>query len=436
MIDYFRTVFLFASCAIAAAASPASGAAYRVVYYLEQYSQPGPLAEGSPGVFYTHVVPPEVIISVNTQGIMTPLATFPSPPSTIESNPVTAANGLLYSSVEKLINGGSGNVFSMASTAGTQQVYPSQSFAPSPLSGNLPDGTLFGLAYGFSVGPWNLVTVDLSGNVKPFHQFPATDRPSQVVYGTDGNYYGTAYTRNAPGSYFYKVTPTGSFSKLATLPYIGRGLLLQATDGNFYGTVPASPGCLGAGQHGAVFKLTMSGQYSVLHDFGLCANALVNSLIEGSDGKLYGATQGNGVLFSLSKSGDYKLEYQMMDASVQGQCPCSLLQASDGMFYGTASGGGPRGSGVVFALNAGLPPPTPRARQFQPTSGAAGTQVRIWGENLFGASVAFNGVPAAKLSNSGPNYVWATVPRGATTGPVTVTKPGSKSTKLASFTVE
>jgi hypothetical protein len=432
MIHYFRTVFLLASCAIAAVASPT----YRVVYYLEQYSQPGPLAEGSPGVFYTHVVPPEVIISVNAEGIMTPLATFQSPPSTIESSPVTAANGLLYSSVEKLLNGGSGNVFSMASAAGSQRVYPSQSFAPSPLSGNLPDGTLFGLAYGFSVGPWNLVTVDLSGNVKPFHQFPAMDRPSQVIYGTDGNYYGTAYTQNAPGSYFYRVTPTGSFTKLATLPFIGRGLLLQATDGSFYGAVPASPGCSSAGQHGAVFKLTLSGQYTVLHDFGLCRNAVVNSLIEGSDGRLYGATQGNGVLFSLTKSGDYKIEFQMTDASVEGQCPCFLLQASDGAIYGTASGGGPRGSGVIFALNAGLPPPTPRAKQFQPKSGAAGTQVRIWGENLFGASVEFNGAPAAKLVNSGPNYLWATVPQRATTGPVTVTKPGSISTTLPSFTMK
>jgi hypothetical protein len=62
--------------------------------------------------------------------------------------------------------------------------------------------------------------------------------------------------------------------------------------------------------------------------------------------------------------------------------------------------------------------------------------VRIWGENLFGASVEFNGAPAAKLVNSGPNYLWATVPQRATTGPVTVTKPGSISTTLPSFTMK
>ncbi|MGO4881359.1 MAG: hypothetical protein ACLP59_11110 [Bryobacteraceae bacterium] len=48
----------------------------------------------------------------------------------------------------------------------------------------------------------------------------------------------------------------------------------------------------------------------------------------------------------------------------------------------------------------------------------------------------FNGVPAAAVANSGPNYVLATVPAGATTGPVTVTTPGGTSTPHATFHVK
>lgn len=73
--------------------------------------------------------------------------------------------------------------------------------------------------------------------------------------------------------------------------------------------------------------------------------------------------------------------------------------------------------------------------KFSPQSGAPGTRVRIWGQNLLSASVAFNGVPATAVSNSGSNYVWATVPGGATSGPITVTTPGGANTTQASFTV-
>jgi hypothetical protein len=65
-----------------------------------------------------------------------------------------------------------------------------------------------------------------------------------------------------------------------------------------------------------------------------------------------------------------------------------------------------------------------------------GTHVRIWGSNLLSPSVQFNGVPAVEVDGSGPNYIWATVPAGATTGPITVTTPGGTNTTHASFTVQ
>jgi hypothetical protein len=87
-------------------------------------------------------------------------------------------------------------------------------------------------------------------------------------------------------------------------------------------------------------------------------------------------------------------------------------------------------------VDAGLPVPEPRALRLSPESGAASTQVTIWGSNLLGASVEFNGVAATMVSNSGPNYVLATVPEGATSGPVTVTTPGGTSTPRANFKVK
>ncbi|MGC9948573.1 MAG: IPT/TIG domain-containing protein [Bryobacteraceae bacterium] len=80
--------------------------------------------------------------------------------------------------------------------------------------------------------------------------------------------------------------------------------------------------------------------------------------------------------------------------------------------------------------------PQPRAQHFEPPSGPVGTKVRIWGYNLFGASIEFNGAPGTSVYNSGSNYVWATVPAGATTGPIAIATPGGTATTLTNFTVE
>jgi len=363
---------------------------------------------------------------------------FQDPPYVIESNPVTAANGLIYSALSQWAQHLVGELFSVSTVAGSEHTYPTQSLVPGLFSGNLPDTQLLGLASFQPTATISLARMSLDGTLTPFYQFPSNDHPGPPLYHADGNYYGTSTPQAAPQlAYFYRVTPSGAFTKIATLPFSGvalaggTGMLVQATDGNFYGIQPQSAGCAPTNQHGAVYKLTFSGQFTILHDFGPCET--VNSLIEGSDGRLWGTTQASNVLFSLTRSGTYKAEFQM--TGFNGQCPCFLLQGSDGIIYGAASAGGSTGNGAIFALDAGLPIPKPQAGSFSPGSGAVGTRVRIWGNNLFGASVAFNGVPAPGAVNNGPNYVWVDVPAGATTGPITVTTPGGTVTTRGSFTV-
>jgi uncharacterized repeat protein (TIGR03803 family) len=223
--------------------------------------------------------------------------------------------------------------------------------------------------------------------------------------------------------------PGGTFRGNFTLP------LLQASDGNLYGATVAG----GANGFGSVYKLTLEGQYTLLHSFpeGKSAGG-PTTLIEASDGNLYGTAQagsGYGEIFRITKSGQYSTVYRMTNGP-DGFCPCWLLQGSDGLIYGIAHAGGSVGAGSFFSLDLGLPKPKPRAQHFHPQSGAAGTRVRIWGSNLLSAAVDFNGVPATEVSNSGPNYVWAIVPSGAASGPLSITTPGGTITTRASFTVE
>ncbi len=78
--------------------------------------------------------------------------------------------------------------------------------------------------------------------------------------------------------------------------------------------------------------------------------------------------------------------------------------------------------------------PTPSITGFTPTGGPVGTQVTISGFNLANATnVAFNGQNAVFTVN-GTGLV-ATVPNGATTGPIRVTNPDGQGTSANSFTV-
>ena len=80
--------------------------------------------------------------------------------------------------------------------------------------------------------------------------------------------------------------------------------------------------------------------------------------------------------------------------------------------------------------------PTPTLTYFTPDLGAAGASVTLTGSGFIGATkVAFNGADAATFAVVGPTQITATVPAGATSGPVTVTTPGGTAASVASFTV-
>jgi uncharacterized repeat protein (TIGR03803 family) len=107
---------------------------------------------------------------------------------------------------------------------------------------------------------------------------------SGLVLGADGNFYGTtagggAYPEGCPNTSLngcgtvFKISPAGQLTPLydfCSLPYcedgaIPYGQLIQASDGNLYGTtwqggINHPNGCGGAGcGYGTVFKITTTG---------------------------------------------------------------------------------------------------------------------------------------------------------------------------------
>jgi uncharacterized repeat protein (TIGR01451 family) len=81
------------------------------------------------------------------------------------------------------------------------------------------------------------------------------------------------------------------------------------------------------------------------------------------------------------------------------------------------------------------PGSAPTIASFAPASGPAGTTVTINGSNFFSStSVKFNGIGAAFVVNNNGS-ITATVPSGATTGPLSITNSVGPATSGSSFTV-
>ena len=94
---------------------------------------------------------------------------------------------------------------------------------------------------------------------------------------------------------------------------------------------------------------------------------------------------------------------------------------------------GPGGTGTS---SADFVVTSPFIASFTPTIGPWGTQVVITGGNLTGAtSLKFNGTTAAFTVNSG-TQITATVPNGATTGPISVTTPTGTGSSADPFTIK
>jgi uncharacterized repeat protein (TIGR03803 family) len=285
-------------------------------------------------------------------------------------------------------------------------------------------------------------TVTPSGNITLLYQLSSSDgQPnSNMVQGSDGNFYGVGgvtLTGGGTAFFIFRVTPTGSYSRLLTFPsYPTHGIvpLMSASDGNLYGTFMEG----GTNNTGEIFQATLSGQLQTVASFPASGMSEPLNLMEAADGNLYGSTNFNQIFrFNLATHA-LNLVYQMAADGSQGKCSCNLIEGMDGKLYGVAPyGGSYPGVGAIFSVEIGLPKPKPGVNTLYPASGPVGKEVTLWGNYLLKAtSISFNGTPAASISSNWMQSVKAVVPAGATTGPVTITTANGSFTTRQSFTVQ
>jgi uncharacterized repeat protein (TIGR03803 family) len=228
-------------------------------------------------------------------------------------------------------------------------------------------GTLYGTTVGGGANNDGVVfklNTDGTG-FQSLHSFSGADGSSTVaslVQGSDGALYGTTYSggANSFGAVFKLKTDGSGFQAIHSFsgsdgntPYAS---LIFGPGGTLYGTTYGG----GANVDGTLFKLKTDGTgFQTLYVFnnsGKDGWFPTSSLIQGSDGMLYGTTQlggsdGFGTVFKLSTDGS-GLQTIYSFSGADGQYPlASLLPGSDGALYGTTELGGVNNDGTVFKLN-------------------------------------------------------------------------------------
>ncbi len=184
-----------------------------------------------------------------------------------------------------------------------------------------------------------------------------------LVFDGSGNLLGTtSYGGSGSSGVIYRMTLAGaetvlySFAGTTDGYHPNAGVTLDPT-GSLYGTTEFGGSEAGAYGHGVVFRLDVQNNFTVLHTFqgGTDAADPNSALIRDQSGNLFGTASyfmpGNGsAVFKVSPAGQESVLFAFTGSPSKGADPIGLLSGSNGDFYGVASGGGTQGDGLIYSL--------------------------------------------------------------------------------------
>jgi uncharacterized repeat protein (TIGR03803 family) len=282
------------------------------------------------------------VFKTTLDGSLTTLASFNGTNGTfLVSTPVQAVDGNLY-----------------GATAGGGPDYD-------------PDLTQYNTGYG------TIYRLDSNGVLTTLFTFNLTNGdgpgPGGLVIGKDGALYGVTQqggpnftNANDGDGTIFKITTNGDFTLLVSFDGtngVYPGGIILASDGNFYGTTRVG-GIDDSNGVGTVFRMTPDGQLTTLFKFNQTNGAHPLSIIQASDGCLYGTTGGGGqyytgdpngygtaygygTVFRITTNGDFTL-IASLDFT-NGAVPCGgITEVGNGIFCGIAAYGGRYGSVESF----------------------------------------------------------------------------------------
>ena len=231
------------------------------------------------------------------------------------------------------------------------------------------NGSMYGITYAggnFSceiTGCGTVFKINQYGDLSLLHAFGGADGDGQnpnpgLVLDESGNVYGTTMWGGTDGrGVVFKMTSGGnetveySFQGAADGEYPNGGLVMDG-EGNLYGT--ANQG--GAYNYGTVFKITASGEFTVLYSFpgGVSGANPYANLTLNQQGNIFGVTAAGGVhnygiIFELDANGEEQVLHNFGEEG-DGVHPSGLVIDASGNLYGTTYQGGKYNDGCVFQV--------------------------------------------------------------------------------------
>jgi len=266
-----------------------------------------------------------------------------------------------YGTVFKIDTAGNETVL-YSFTGGADGCNPNQGLIRDD-AGNLY-GTTWACGPKFNSG--TIFKLDAAENFNLLHSFSgwpsdgASPEYGRLKGDESGNLYGVTPHGGASGDgVLYKLSTTGKLTLLHSfagplsdgcLPF---GSVVRDKAGNFYGT---TDWCGSSNNYGTIWKVTREGEETILHNFAGGPSDGCNphaGLTQDSNGNLYGITLGcgaynYGALYELTSSGKFILLHSF-DSS-DGASPWGeVLWTSNGTLFGTTTGGGTGAYGTVWS---------------------------------------------------------------------------------------
>ena len=187
-----------------------------------------------------------------------------------------------------------------------------------------------------------------------------------VIQGQDGKLYGATRRGGAQdvgvvfslGTNGTGFTIVRSFTTNANDGAYPLNTVIQGSDGRLYGRTLSG----GTNNGNSIFGLGTNGAgYALLHTFSVglpFSDDSFSGLVEGSDGLLYGTTYRDGIytngsVFRLNKDGTgFQTLRSFKRSATEGGYPYgSVYETREGVLYGTTSAGGPNDYGMLYRMN-------------------------------------------------------------------------------------
>ncbi len=223
---------------------------------------------------------------------------------------------------------------------------------------------LYGLTYSGGTHNYGVITrLDRTTNTQTtpfaFNGANGSTPLGSLVQATNGKLYGLTYDGGSTnqGVLFSYDPASAAQTKLldfnSTTGFNPEVSLVQATDGKLYGSTASS----GSSAPGVLFSFDpATAVYTKLFNFNGTNGNSPGTLMQATDGKLYGMTltggsSNLGVIYSFDPTTAVFTKLYDFDYNNGANPYGSFVQATDGKLYGTTAYGGSSGNGVIFSFD-------------------------------------------------------------------------------------